>query len=415
MSIYFLPDAGEGLTEAMIVTWRVKAGDTIAVNDIIVEIETAKSIVELPSPYSGVVGELLVQEGETVPVGTPLVEIADGAVAEVAAAQPIEEDEKREPVLVGYGPKSSSAKRQRARKLTTPSVATTTVTTSTVTTNGILAKPPVRKLAKDLGVDLAALAHAGEVITRSDVEKAAQGAQVTSPPSARVPMAGERIEVSGVRKTTADSVSTSAFTAPHATIWVETDITATVELLATLRKRHPGEPIAMLTIVGRAVITALKNHPMLNSSWREDHIVLHPQVDFGFAAATDRGLLVVHVNQADQLSFVEFAREIDRLKNKARAGKATPAELVGGTFTVTNIGVFDIDGGTPILVPGQSGIMSMGRTTKKPWVVDNQIAIRDVMTLALSFDHRVVDGEQGSKFLADVAGILSDPGLALAM
>lgn len=228
-------------------------------------------------------------------------------------------------------------------------------------------------------------------------------------------MAGERIEVSGVRKTTADSVSTSAFTAPHATIWVETDITATVELLATLRKRHPGEPIAMLTIVGRAVITALKNHPMLNSSWREDHIVLHPQVDFGFAAATDRGLLVVHVNQADQLSFVEFAREIDRLKNKARAGKATPAELVGGTFTVTNIGVFDIDGGTPILVPGQSGIMSMGRTTKKPWVVDNQIAIRDVMTLALSFDHRVVDGEQGSKFLADVAGILSDPGLALAM
>lgn len=410
MSTYYLPDAGEGLTEATIVTWRVKAGDTIAVNEIIVEIETAKSIVELPSPFSGVVGELLVQEGETVPVGTPLVEIADGVGADVDVAEPVEEDEKREPILVGYGPKSSTAKRQRARKQ-----AASAVVTTTVTTNGVLAKPPVRKLAKDLGVDLATLAHVGEVITRADVEKAAQESQRIAQPSPRVPLAGERIEVSGVRKTTADSVSNSAFTAPHATIWVETDITETVELLATLRKRHPGEPISMLTIVGRAVITALKNHPMLNSSWRGDHIVLHPQVDFGFAAATERGLLVVHVNQAEQLSFVEFAREIARLKDKARAGKATPAELVGGTFTVTNIGVFDIDGGTPILVPGQSGIMSMGRTTKKPWVVNDLIVIRDVMTLALSFDHRVVDGEQGSKFLADVASILTEPGLALAM
>lgn len=414
MSTYYLPDAGEGLTEATIVTWRVKAGDTIAVNEIIVEIETAKSIVELPSPFSGVVGELLVQEGETVPVGTPLVAISDGVGADevgadIAVAEPAEENEQREPVLVGYGPISSTAKRQRARKQAAPDVATT------VATNGVLAKPPVRKLAKDLGVNLATLAHAGEVITRADVEQAAQGLQGTAQLSPKSPLAGERIEVSGVRKTTADSVSNSAFTAPHATIWVETDITATVELVTKLRARYPDEPISMLTIVGRAVITALKNHPMLNSSWRGDHIILHPQVDFGFAAATDRGLLVVHVDQADQLSFVEFAREIARLKDKARAGKATPAELVGGTFTITNIGVFDIDGGTPILVPGQSGIMSMGRTTKKPWVVDDQIAIRDVMTLALSFDHRVVDGEQGSKFLADVASILTEPGIALAM
>lgn len=407
MSVFNLPDAGEGLTEALIVTWRVKPGDVIAVNDILVDIETAKSIVELPSPFAGEVGELLVLEGETVPVGTPLVNIghSDEVVSESGETT---EEEKREPVLVGYGPKSSTAKRGRKKATKTSQ---SSVTAESVTATSVLAKPPVRKLAKDLGVDLAQIAHQGEIITRADVEAAAKSNGVSRPQSTSTP---SQIPVQGVRKTTADSVTTSAFTAPHVTVWTETDVTATVELLATLRQRFKNEPISMLTLIGRVITTVLKSHPMLNSTWRDDHIDLHPHVDLGFAAATDRGLLVVHVDHGDELSFVEFAREIDRLKDQARTGKATPAELLGGTFTITNVGVFDIDGGTPILVPGQSGILSMGRVAKKPWVVDDEIVIRDVMTLALSFDHRVVDGEQGSKFLADVAKTLANPGLALA-
>lgn len=410
MSIFNLPDAGEGLTEAMIVTWHVKPGDVVKVNDVLLEIETAKSIVELPSPFAGEIQAILVNEGETVAVGTPLIEIHDSQTSSppsTVESTDSQDSNPREPVLVGYGPKTSSAKRGRERKVTAGA--------ETVGSR-VLAKPPVRKLAKDLGVDIQTVVSSSGVVTRSDVQAAAQhnpGASASSP--SRAHHAGERIEVTSVRKATAQSVTESAFTAPHVSIWVETDVTATIELLGQLRSRNPEVPISWLTIVGRLVTMALKSHPYLNSSWKDDHIVLHEHVDLGFAAATERGLLVVHTKNAEQQSFEEFAREIHRLKNQARSGKATPAELVGGTFTITNIGIFGVDGGTPILVPSQSGILSMGRIVKKPWVVDGDIQVRDVMVLALSFDHRVVDGEQGSLFLADLAATLNNPALAIAV
>ncbi|GAA3522223.1 dihydrolipoamide acetyltransferase family protein [Aeromicrobium panaciterrae] len=442
MSEFKLPDVGEGLTEAEIVTWKVKVGDVIKVNDIIVDIETAKSIVELPSPYEGTIEELLVAEGQTVDVGTPIIRItsADEAAAApkaaaptasdfstpefigapavegtATAAEPSEPPQERQKVLVGYGPRASSIKR-RARKGAVASVDTEKVAQHKPLR--ALAKPPVRKLAKDLGIDLGAVPSTGEIITRADVEAFA-GRASTQAPAPQPSGAGDvRIPIKGVRKMTAEAMVSSAFTAPHVTEWVTVDVSKTVQLVKQLKKDpvFADVRVSPLLIVAKAVLLAMKRTPELNASWDEaaQEIVLKGSVNLGIAAATPRGLVVPNVVGADSMSLLELARAFGELITTARDGKTQPAQMAGGSFTITNIGVFGIDAGTPILNPGEAGILAVGAINKRPWVGDDdEIVARWVTTLALSFDHRLVDGEQGSRFLADVAAILHDPAVAL--
>lgn len=450
MSEFNLPDVGEGLTEAEIVSWKVKVGDVIKINDIIVDIETAKSIVELPSPFEGTIDALLVAEGETVPVGTPIIRItsleeiaADAPLGAVANGSPTPpgaasaEDlvpgaggsgavEGRNPVLVGYGPRTSAIKR-RTRKSAVASVDTEKVAQRTPPPRApqplrALAKPPVRKLAKDLGVDLAAVPAAGDIITRADVEAFAGSRGGSNGEVAMAPhppgLADRRIPIKGVRKMTAEAMVASAFTAPHVTEWVTIDVTRTMELVSSLKAdtNFAGVRVSPLLVVAKAVCLAARRTPEINATWDEaaQEIVLKGAVNLGIAAATPRGLVVPNIVGAESMTMLELANALGELTRTAREGRTQPAQMAGGSFTITNVGVFGIDAGTPILNPGEAGILAVGAINKRPWVgADDEIVARWVTTLALSFDHRVVDGEQGSKFLADVAAILSEPGLGL--
>src|ERR1700742_2459686 len=446
-----LPDVGEGLTEADIVTWRVTPGDTVSVNQMIVDIETAKAVVELPSPFEGVVAELLVDEGQTVDVGTPIITVEVAGTDPVPAA-PASPAPERQAVLVGYGVKAGSTQR-RPRK-TTPMVASTATPTDpapatatpvnlgpTATAvrdkNGggrALAKPPVRKLARDLGVDLSQLSGTGPAgsITRDDIHRAVDhvGALSISPEkvttASGTTAAGltpgaareERVPVRGVRKHTAEAVVGSAFTAPHVTEFLEVDVTATVEAVTRVRAlpEFAEVRVSPLLLVARALLTAVSGHPMINSSWDADaqEIVVKHYVNLGFAAATERGLLVPNIKDAQALPLPGLARAFPELTATARDGRATLADLTGGTITITNVGVFGVDAGTPILTPGEVGILAFGRIREAPWVQDGQLVVRQVPTLSLSFDHRVVDGELGSAVLRDVGQMLEDPVRMLA-
>jgi 2-oxoisovalerate dehydrogenase E2 component (dihydrolipoyl transacylase) len=449
-----LPDVGEGLTEADIVTWHVKPGDQVEVNQIIVEIETAKAVVELPSPWDGTVARLLAEEGQTVDVGTPIitVEISGGlAVAgetdsaerpvvpapATDQAQPDQtepEQAERQTVLVGYGVKASSTTR-RARK-TTPLPAAeppAAAEPALAPAARVLAKPPVRKLAKDLGIDLAALAGTGPdgTITRDDVHRAAgdttirsgqevgqngaRAAALAAPPS---PAGEERIPIRGVRRHMAAAMVSSAFTAPHVTEFLQVDVTETMAAVRRVRDlpEYADVRVSPLLFVARALLVAVRRHPLVNSSWDEDaqEIVVKHYVNLGIAVAADRGLLVPNVKNAGELSLTELASGLQDLTETARTGKATPADLAGGTITITNVGVFGVDGGTPILTPGEAAILAFGQVRAAPWVVDGQVAVRQVCTLSLSFDHRIIDGELGSAVLRDVGSMLEDPVRMLA-
>jgi 2-oxoisovalerate dehydrogenase E2 component (dihydrolipoyl transacylase) len=503
-----LPDVGEGLTEADIVRWHVQPGDRVTVNQVIVEIETAKAVVELPSPFEGVVSELLATEGSTVDVGTPIVTITvgDGAAAQPAgaaeeaaapaeapaagaqqtgdealatsdmvagtqtppaasAAPPAAESgEKRQAVLVGYGVKLGRTTR-RARKPAGPANGaahtdtehTDAAHTGTGHTGGgtgvaerpaapagngagpepgggapepggagprALAKPPVRKLAKDLGVDLGRLAGSGPQgsITRDDVQQAA-AAPAGAPAAAGLAGGGlagrfggpreKRVPIRGVRKHTAAAVISSAFTAPHVTEFLQVDVTAAIEALARMRDlpEFTGLRVSPLLLAARALIVAVGRHPMINASWDEQaqEIVVHHYVNLGIAAATERGLVVPNIKDAQALALPELAGALGELAQTARAGKASQADLRDGTITITNVGVFGVDSGTPILTPGESAILALGQIRDMPWVHEGQLAVRNVTTLALSFDHRVVDGDLGSAVLRDVGAMLEDP------
>ncbi|OLT17668.1 branched-chain alpha-keto acid dehydrogenase subunit E2 [Pseudonocardia sp. CNS-139] len=421
---FAMPDAGEGLTEAEIITWRVAPGDPVTVNQVLCEIETAKAAVELPSPYAGTVGELLVEPGRTVPVGTPIIAI-ETAEAAVAVAAPAGGNGENGHVanLVGYGPRPGSVTRRPRRGRPAPEVAPAPVPAppaapvepaESAPANGLvpLAKPPVRKLAKDLGVDLRALAGsgAGGVITREDVETAARGP---------APAAGgvRREPIRGVRRATAAAMVSSAFTAPHVTEFLAVDVTATMALRDRLRgtREYADVKLTPLAFVAKAVCLAARRTPEVNAHWDEaaGEIVYYDRVQLGIAAATPRGLVVPKVRDADTLPLRDLAAAIGALTATARAGTTPPSDLVGGTFTITNVGVFGVDTGTPILNPGEAAILALGSIKPAPWVVDGELAVRTVCQLALSFDHRLVDGEQGSRFLADVGALLTDPGLAL--
>ena len=489
VSQFKLPDVGEGLTEAEIVSWKVKVGDTIKVNDVIVEIETAKSLVELPSPYGGIVDGLLVEEGQTVPVGTPIIAVRSGSAGAAPPAEPAVEQraepgepggagvvggpgedmvpppvpaepEERQAVLVGYGPRSTTARR-RPRKHTpidpaaAPAEASAALTAAfnavdhsevavaepdtpplrqdqrveaaepAPATAGVLAKPPVRKLAKDLGVDLSTVVPSGpgRTVTRADVEGKA-GEAPTKAVGARTTGAGwdgqpreERIPIRSVRKATAAAVVQSAFTAPHVTEFVTVDVTRTMRLVRRLRESREFRDVRLspLAVLARAMCIAVRRTPEVNARWdaQAGAIVVQRYVNLGIAAATPRGLVVPNIKDADQLSLRDLAIAINSLAATAREGRTAPPDMTAGTMSITNVGVFGVDTGTPILPPGESAIMAFGAVRKQPWVQGNKVRPRWVTTLALSFDHRLVDGEQGSRFLADVAAILEDPAQAL--
>jgi len=459
-----LPDVGEGLTEAEILGWSVAVGDEVKVNQVLVEIETAKAAVELPSPYAGVVRELLVEAGTTVDVGTPIISIetaeaepggapsggGSAAVDGTAGGSAGSGGEggggggaKREPVLVGYGVAHGSTKR-RARKpvhgkapapaavasAPAPAPAPAPVAMApapvpaaepiTTKPTFVLAKPLVRKLAKDLGVDLTTITPEREdgVITREQVERAASHA--TAAPAtagaARVftPAAEtRRVSIKGVRKATAAAMVASAFTAPHVTEFLTLDVTRTVKLVARLKELpdYADVKVSPLLLVAKALMLAVAKHPEVNASWDEaaQEIVIHGPVNLGIAAATPRGLVVPNIKGAEQLSLRELAAALGELTATARAGKTALEDLTGGTITITNVGVFGVDTGTPILNPGEAAILAFGAIKQQPWVHKGKIKPRWVSTLGLSFDHRLVDGELGSKFLRDIGRVLEDP------
>src|SRR3954453_8902378 len=481
-----LPDVGEGLTEGEILQWLLSLGDTVTVNQPLCEVETAKAAVELPSPYAGTVTELLFEAGTVVDVGAPIITIDTG---DNAAAEPANEPGAepaagliggpapggRTPALVGSGPRTTEARRRPRRGGTTVAARATApqadvsdthppllptapdARTKPVRHGGLevgrqaeahaiygeaapsrmsepghrrprpLAKPPVRKYAKDLGVALTTISGTGDggVITRADVDAAvarASGATVLQPTfGAESPGAGareERIPIKGVRKHTAAAMVASAFTAPHVTEFLTVDVTRTMKLRTRLAARPElaGLKVSPLLFVAKALLLAVRRHPMVNSSWDEaaQEIVVKDYVNLGIAAATPRGLVVPNIKDAGRLSLAELAGALAELTATAREGRTAPADMSGGTITIPNVGVFGVDTGTPILNPGESAILAFGAVREMPWVHKGKVVPRQVTQLALSFDHRIIDGELGSRFLADIGALLHDPGAALA-
>ncbi|GAA1978198.1 dihydrolipoamide acetyltransferase family protein [Isoptericola halotolerans] len=476
-----LPDVGEGLTEAEIVEWKVAVGDTVAVNDVLVEIETAKSLVELPSPFAGTVVALLAEEGTTVDVGTPIIEVGSadavasppsGAAAPASDAATPAGAEGSGSVLVGYGTAAAAGGARRRRRSAAsapaaaapasapapvpapvpaapekqPGIAKPMVSvpadvgasgaapsgTTPATRVRVLAKPPVRKLANDLGVDLASVQPTGPggIVTREDVvaraDAAAPQALATYPDDDQPWLASgsvtndgrqTRVPVKSVRKRTAEAMVASAFTAPHVTVFRTVDVTKTMKLVERLKADRDFADVRVtpLLIAAKAVLLAIKRHPEINASWDDEarEIVYKHYVNLGIAAATPRGLVVPNVKDAHRHELLPLAQALGELTATARAGRTSPADMSDGTFTITNVGVFGIDTGTPILNPGEAGIFAFGAIRQQPWVHQGKVKPRWVTQLALSFDHRLVDGELGSRFLSDVARVLEDPARGL--
>jgi pyruvate dehydrogenase E2 component (dihydrolipoamide acetyltransferase) len=445
-----MPDLGEGLTESELVAWHVTVGELVELNQPIAEVETAKAIVQLPSPFAGVISELYVEPGTTVAVGARLVAFdldepgvgAAAAAADVGAAGAVPAaavKPERNAVLVGYGPPVDSGdrpKRKKPSRAAGPTAAAPAVAVAVegaakhvdgpVASEAVRTTPPVRKLAADLGIDLAGVTGTGDsgMITRADVVGATSGTAASGNPESgtgvSVPGTARaretRTPIRSVRKATAEAMVRSAFTAPHVTEFLTIDVTPTSELVALLREKT-GQRVTMLSIVSKALCIAVGRNPSLNSRWDDaaQEIVEFGYVNLGIAVATPRGLMVPNIRDADALSLAELTSALAELATTARDGLTTPASLTGGTISITNVGVFGIDAGTPILNPGEAAILAMGAVRRTPWEFRGEVALRDVMTLSLSFDHRLVDGEQGSRFLADVGAILSNPGMVLTM
>lgn len=454
-----LPDLGEGLTEAEVVQWLVAPGDAVALNQTLAEVETAKAVVELPSPYEGIVSTLHAGAGDTVAVGAPLIAFdvpgeSDGHGPSADSSAGSSAGDAAQPNLVGYGaaPSSSARPRRRARRAAATVPAADTAVLEAAPHDATPAPsvelaierprstPPVRAYAKRRGVDLALVAAlvGDRVITRADVDAYAERtteveharSSTSAPPldELRVEPADlgsasaareVRIPVRGVRKHTAAAMVESAFTAPHVTVFHTVDVTATMELLSSLREdRSLAEHrIGPLAVIAKAVCLSMRRTPGLNARWDEaaGEIVQYGFVDLGIAAATERGLIVPIIRNADALTLPELADAVTTLAATARAGKTAPADLVGGTFSISNIGVFGVEAGTPILPPGQTGILAVGAIARRPWEFGGEIALRQVMTLSLSFDHRVVDGAEGARFLKDVSDLLEQPGRAMLL
>ncbi|KGJ79810.1 branched-chain alpha-keto acid dehydrogenase subunit E2 [Cryobacterium roopkundense] len=454
LKVFKLPDLGEGLTESEIVAWYVSPGDTVTLNQHIADVETAKAVVELPSPFSGVVSELHQPTGVVVHVGEPIVsfDVADAAGASPApadgSAPAAATPEVREANLVGYGPAvergGRPARRARPGSPAAPVVAAAPVAVTAPPVVVVVAPestpvvsagerprstPPVRALARDLGVNLETVTGTGPdgLITRDDLRAAqvqpaaAAGAVGTMPAAAAAATSAResRTPIKSLRKLTAAAMVQSAFTAPHVTEFLTIDVTPTMDLLESLKtnRAFADQRISILTVVAKAVCIAIARNPSVNTRWDDaaGEIVQFNYVNLGIAAATPRGLLVPNIKDAHGMGLSALAGALADLTTAARAGTTTPASLGGGTISITNIGVFGIDAGTPILNPGEASILAMGAIRRTPWEYRGEVALRQVLTLSLSFDHRLVDGEQGSKFLADVGTILANPAMVLTM
>ncbi len=469
MTVFNLPDVGEGLTEADIASWKVAVGDTVEVNQVFVEIETAKSLVELPSPFAGVVTALHAAEGETVLVDNPLITIDQegNKPAPIGTPEPAEALATAAPVaseepgpLVGSGPTADSSVRRartnRPAPSAPPAAARPAVRASAIAdtisrraaslgsavtrevdrakpamasfVDRVLAKPPVRRLAKDLGIDINDVVGTGTQgeITREDVNsyQAQREAEHAAAPTywAHGQLADARVDrtaVRGVRKATAKAMVDSAFTAPHVSIFVDVDASRTMEYVARLKKSRDFEGIKVspLLVLARAVIWAAARNPSVNASWVEtpQGAEIHQKrfMNLGIAAATPRGLLVPNIKDAQNLNMKELAVALNELATTARAGKTSPEDMRGGTLSITNIGALGIDTGTPIINPGEVAIVAFGTIRQKPWVVDGEVVPRWITTLGGSFDHRVVDGDLSARFMADVASILQEPAMLL--
>ncbi len=498
--IFKLPDVGEGLTEAEIVSVKVAPGDTVSINDILFEVETAKSVVELSSPFEGTVETVHVSEGETVEVESPLVTISGGqddagageSVADTAAAGSASTGGESQKILVGNGPSADPVKRRARKKpakaAPAPSPAPAPVNSAPVQQSSAqveaqqerkllrgslgeslggltekasalleerlrknsskgevadrpvgsiprrptLAKPPVRKAAQDMGIDLAHVTPTGghgQVTKRDllnyaahvrDADTSSEAPTAETPDSFWIPAGAggdriERIKVRGVRKATAKAMVNSAFTAPHVSIFVDVDASRTMEFVKRLKKsRHfEGVKVTPLLILAKAVIWATARNPQVNATWTDSEILIKHFMNLGIAAATPRGLMVPNIKDAQDLSLRELALALNELTVRAREGKTQPVEMSQGTMTITNIGALGIDTGTPIINPGEVAIIAFGTIKQKPWVVDGEVIPRWVTTLGGSFDHRVVDGDLSARFMADVAAVLEEPALLL--
>ena len=484
MEIFNLPDVGEGLTEADIAEWRVNVGDTVAVNDVLVEIETAKSLVELPSPYAGTVVQRFAEEGETLNVGEPLIGIAtadspdtdaDSGTAAAAQVGPDDAETAQDEVepepeppasneseaLVGSGPVADRAGRRRRVSTAAPAPAqpaepepapaapatpaappaqpaaparpanklVTNVRERTAEVAGlwqrVLAKPPVRRIAKELGVDLTQVTPTGAYgeVTRTDVENylkerdtyIEQSAGFWMPDTGDNAQRTERVQVKGVRKATAKAMVKSYTEAPHVSIYVDVDATRTMEFVKRLKDNpdFEGVKVTPLLILAKAVIWAAARNPHVNASWTDEEILVKHYMNLGIAAATPRGLMVPNIKNAHEMSLRELAHALSTLTKRARDGKMQPADMSDGTISITNIGALGIDTGTPILNPGEVAIVAFGTIRQKPWVVSGEVIPRWITTLGGSFDHRVVDGDLSARFMADVAAIMEEPALLL--
>jgi len=416
-----LPDLGEGLTEGEVVRWLVKEGDAVTLNQPIVEVETAKAVVEIPAPYAGTVVKLHAGEGDTLDVGAPLLSVDTGGGSGAAAAEPAAEPEpERQATLVGPGERQQV----RRRRATRPGGAATGPAPTGPPQQRPKATPPVRKYAKDHGVDLATITGTGKDgrVTHEDVDRALEpaaaepaAAAVQRPPRDR---AEERIPVRGTRRQIAAAMVASAFSIPHVTEFLTVDATALMALRARLRALPAAADLKVtpLAVVAKALCVAVRQFPLMNSSWDEDagEIVVKGYVNLGIATDTPTGLLVPNIKDADTLGILDLARELARLTGLARERKAGPADLTGGTITITNVGGFGVETGTPIINRPECAIVATGLIAPRPWVVDGQLAVRELMTASVSFDHRIVDGAYAARFLAHLRDLLEDPALLAA-
>ncbi|MFC8914259.1 dihydrolipoamide acetyltransferase family protein [Streptomyces sp. NPDC057116] len=469
-----LPDLGEGLTEAEIVRWLVNVGDVVAVDQPVVEVETAKAMVEVPCPYGGVVTARYGEEGTELPVGAPLLTVAvgatsaaDGSAAHAAsgangtspttgsgsagsagpagpagsAGSAASDGEGSGNVLVGYGTAAPAARRRRVRRetagpATVPApVATAPAAAAPVTVTPVAAAPApvsfdgpvpvisplVRKLAREKGVDLRQVRGSGPegLILRADVERAvAAPVAASTAPAAPAPagkaVAGERVPLRGVRGAVADKLSRSRHEIPDATCWVDADATELMAARAAMNAAG-GAKVSLLALLARICTAALARHPELNSTvdMANREIVRLPEVHLGFAAQTDRGLVVPVVRNAQDRTAESLSAEFARLTEAARAGTLTPADLTGGTFTLNNYGVFGVDGSTPIINHPEAAMLGVGRIIPKPWVHQGELAVRQVVQLSLTFDHRVCDGGTAGGFLRYVADCVEHPAVLL--
>ncbi|MBD9733074.1 2-oxo acid dehydrogenase subunit E2 [Streptomyces sp. H28] len=461
-----LPDLGEGLTEAEIVRWLVEVGDVVAIDQPVVEVETAKAMVEVPCPYGGVVTARFGEEGTELPVGSPLLTVAvggpekdapqtaagtAGATRAGGSGEPDARAEGSGNVLVGYGTSEAPARRRRVRRGAPLSAAS--VTPAAPAAGGPAAparvdgpvpviSPLVRRLARQNGLDLRRLTGTGPdgLILRADVEHAlragapgrtdgaerldgtdhalgtARAAEVTAGAArgAGEPVAGTRVPLKGIRGAVADKLTRSRSEIPDATCWVDADATELMRARAAMNASG-GPKISVLALLARICTAALARFPELNSSvdTAAREIVRHEGVHLGFAAQTDRGLVVPVVRDAHTRDAEGLTAEFARLTETARAGTLTPADLTGGTFTLNNYGVFGVDGSTPIINHPEAAMLGVGRIVPKPWVHDGELAVRQVVQLSLTFDHRVCDGGTAGGFLRYVADCVEQPAVLL--